>query len=33
VRVAVDAEAGRPREGLVARLADVAVLGLWERRG
>ena len=31
VRVAVDPEAGRPREGLVARLADVSILGLRER--
>ena len=32
VRVAVDAQRAGPREGLVARLADVAVLALRERR-
>lgn len=33
VRVAVDPQRARPRERLVARLADVAVLTLRERRG
>ena len=32
VRVAVDPERAGPRKGLVARLADVAVLGLGKRR-
>ena len=32
VRVAVDTKGARPGEGLVACLADVAVLGLGERR-
>lgn len=33
VRVAVDPQRARPRERLVARRADVAVLALRERRG
>lgn len=31
VRVAVDAETARPAESLVAGLADVAILALWEQ--